>query len=313
MKGPMPQLPVTTPARVTVRLSGGLGNQMFQYAFGRAVAESASAPLFLDVSSGFAGDPYGRSVSLSRLPIVAGYRTPELNWFARMAAARRAPCRVVAGLQNLGAQRGGGERIYRERGLFEFDPAVFAPTAAVVYAGYWQHPRYFESVAASLRSELSASIPLNDYARGILERIRGTESVAVHVRNYERADRERFKKRRTDHLTLPPAYYQQALGIMDGKIAQPLCLVFSDDPAVDLSVFGTRSVLRVEARSIGDDVAEQWLMSQCRHQIVANSTFSWWAAWLNKHPGKCVVAPRHWFGDPLPAWNLLPKDWMVVA
>ena len=312
VKGPMPQIPVTTPARVTVRLSGGLGNQMFQYAFGRAVAESASAPLFLDASSGFAGDPYGRSVSLSRLPIVAGYRTPELNWLARIASARRAPCRVVASLQNLGARRG-GERIYRERGLFEFDPAVFAPASAVFYVGYWQNPRYFEAVAASLRTELSATPQLNDYARGILERIRGTEAVAIHVRNYEGADRLRFKKRRTDHLTLSPAYYRQALEIMDEKASQPVYLVFSDDPVVDLSFLGARPGLRVEGRLIGDDLVEQWLMSQCRYQIIANSTFSWWAAWLNNHPRKCVVAPRNWFGDPLPAWNLLPRDWMIVT
>lgn len=295
---------------VTIRLSGGLGNQMFQYAFGRAVAEALQIKLWLDVSSGFVGDPYQRSVALTRLPIVADYRVPQLNRWARGAVTRRWPYRLVAPLQNYGTPL--GERVYCERGLFEFDPAVFTPARATYFIGYWQNPRYFETYSALLRTELSAKVSLNDYSRSLLERMRGTESVAVHVRKYDRADQMLFKKQRTAHLTLPPAYYEQGVRIIAARIRKPTYFVFSDDPAADVSFLRGADHVRVDARQVGDDVSEQWLMSQCGHQLIANSTFSWWAAWLNENPGKCVIAPYRWFNDGLPAWNVLPSQWQSI-
>lgn len=295
---------------VTVRLSGGLGNQMFQYAFGRAMAETGAAELFLDITSGFVRDPYGRNVTLTRLPVVAQYRAPRLNWLARLAASNQVPHRLVAPLQNIGGSR--VERIYCEKRLFEYDPSVFEHSAPRFYVGYWQNPRYFERSASLLRRELTATTVLDEYGQALLDRIRGSESVAVHVRKYDRADYLRFKKQRTSHLTLPASYYQQAVGIVKGRIGRPTYLVFSDDPAADISFLGEGEHFRVDSGRIGDDLAEQWLMSQCKHQIIANSTFSWWAAWLNNNPRKFVVAPNRWFSDSLPGWKILPPDWLSI-
>lgn len=284
---------------------------MFQYAFGRAVAEAWQVGLHLDVRSGFFGDPYRRSVTLKRLPVVADDRGPELNRWARGAVRRRWPYRLVAPLQNFGTPR--GERVYCEKRLFEFDPAVFDLSRPTYFVGYWQNPRYFAACSASLRTELAAKVTLNAYARGLLERIRGSESVAVHVRNYDRADRLLFKKQRTTHLTLPSAYYEQGVEMISNRIQRPTYFIFSDDPDTKISALNGADHVRVDAHLIGDDVNEHWLMSQCRHQLIANSTFSWWAAWLNGYPDKQVIAPRRWFRDGLPAWKILPAEWQVIA
>lgn len=284
---------------------------MFQYAFGRAAAEAANATFFLDEMSGFIGDPYGRSVSLNRLPIISGHRSPCFNRLALAAANRQWPYRIVATLQNWGNPL--GERFYYERELFNYDPDVFMPSRSTYFIGYWQNPRYFESQAAALRTELAAKVVLNDYARAILKKVRGTESVSVHIRKYDRSDRILFNKERTNHLTLPSAYYEKARRVLEAQVSQPSYFIFSDDPCCDTPFLRDTTYLRVDSCLIGDDLVEHWLMTQCQHHLIANSTFSWWAAWLCGNPHKCVVAPHRWFIDDLPAWQILPPQWQAIS
>jgi hypothetical protein len=296
---------------VTVQLSGGLGNQMFQYAFGQAVAASWQARLLLDAQSGFVKDPYARSVAITRLPIVADRGVPCLNFLARTAVKNRWPSCFVSLFQNWGIP--GGDVVFREKQVFQYEPEVFTTSRPTYFIGYWQNPRYFDTVAHLVREQFAWKATLNDYCRNLLQSIRNTCSVAIHVRKYNTADQKIFNTQRTDHLTLPTVYYQQSIGIIAQNVRHPRYFVFCDDPDEDHLFLPRGEYTPINTRMIGDDLTEHWLMSQCKHQIIANSTFSWWAAWLNENPVKCVVAPRQWFKTALPSWNILPPEWNSIS
>jgi hypothetical protein len=303
---------------ITVSLVGGLGNQMFQYAAGKALAERHGVGLALDLS-GFRDYPL-RSFLLDRLSVPKvdlagvsedGARKPTNN-FVRARWKQRID--RVLGRVGLPKPAPSANR-YREP-HFHYDPAFEGLGPQTSLFGYFQSERYFCSIADTLRDWLLPSEPFGAAAADVLGQIEHSDlAVSVHVRrgDYLNPGTAEF------HGILGEPYYRQALERVGTTLGDSVeFFVFSDDPAAAEQVL--HFVPKSRLNYVRGDPARPWedmaLMARCRHHVTANSSFSWWGAWLNGSPEKIVVAPRAWFTpSELKKRNtadLYPPGWILV-
>jgi len=278
---------------VIMKIHSGLGNQMFQYATGRAVAERMGVELKLDISS-FQED-HGRRYELDRFAIGARVASREdirsLTGLlgprnGKTAETIRRLCRHMGFLSPVVT----GSYV-RERG-FHFDPAVLALEDPVYLTGKWQSERYFRDIASILREELQLKSQLPQ-DRDMAQQMESNESsVSVHVR---RGDYVAPSEGRRVHMVLPIEYYKKAIAYVYGRVEQPQFFLFSDDlPWVKENLHLDNATI-VQARGSDRGPRELVLMSRCRHHIIANSTFSWWGAWLTRDTRGVICAPDTWF------------------
>lgn len=304
---------------VTVRIIGGLGNQMFQYAAGLALAVRTGGRLALDLTafqdytlhqygldgwkiSGTASDVNAVILPL-HLATRYGLRLPVRLW-----KRQRGVFAVRWRSQHL-------PHYYREP-FFPFDADGWAGLDAPVYLdGYFQSPLYFEGIATTVRQEFQLAAPLSPGAEAFAAAIRALSCpVAVHVR---RGDYASNPHTAATHGLLGAEYYTEALDIMDRLTAGAAqYVVFSDDIDAALPLFAGRQVLAVRHSAPVLPHEDLVLMQSCRHHIIANSSFSWWGAWLNPHPDKQVIAPRLWFSRATlrktPVHDLFPSGWIQI-
>ena len=191
---------------------------------------------------------------------------------------------------------------------FEFDPAVLDSRAPCYLKGYWQSPRYFTAIEPQIRRELTVSAPLEGQNRAVADRIRASLAVSVHVRRGDYAANEQTNK---FHGTCSAEYYYAAEKLLQSRVGPLTLFVFSDEPQWAQENLRFASPTVVVGHNQPDRAHEDLrLMTMCRHHIIANSTFSWWGAWLCDEPDKVVVAPRNWFSEGGPRTDdLIPKDW----
>jgi hypothetical protein len=303
---------------ITVSLIGGLGNQMFQYAAGKALAERHGVGLSLDLS-GFRNYAL-RSFLLDRLCVPkadlasvseAGAEKPA-NHFVRSLWKQRID-RVLARARLPKLAPSADQ--YREP-HFHYDPAFEELGPQTSLFGYFQSERYFTLIAESLRDWLLPREPLGVAAAGVLGRIeRSRLSVSVHVRrgDYLNPGTAEF------HGMLGEPYYRQAIDRIEAAFDEGIdFFVFSDDPAAAEQVLNF--VPKSRLNHVRGDPERPWedmaLMARCRHHVIANSSFSWWGAWLNRATDKVVVAPRAWFAPAelkkLNTVDLYPPGWTLI-
>jgi len=277
---------------IVARLFGGLGNQLFQYAAGRALADHLGTDLALDPRY-LGGD---RACGMGHF-VQARYRTD-----APLPPAKS------GGLLRYGLWRlfGRSPRFHRERGL-GFDPDFLSLPDGTYLHGYWQSERYFAAIADRLRADLAFTTPLDPANADMAARIETAPcAVSVHVR-------------RGDYLAsgsyaaCPPEYYRQAIARLTDDVDGPLtCFIFSNDPAWardNLDLGAEQVVVDINDETRG--AFDMHLMSRCAHHVIANSTFSWWGAWLGTGPDKRVIAPANWFGTArLSNPDLIPEGWL---
>jgi hypothetical protein len=271
---------------ILMRLAGGLGNQMFQYAAGRALSLSTGLPLVLDRR--FYARPREHHYALDAFAL-ADTPVPEGDLPPDPKTQRLA--HLIWRLS------GRGPRRIREQGP-GYDPAIAKITTPVWLEGYFQSERYFADHADTIRAELTpAAAPDAENARWLADIAQDPCAVSLHVR---RGDYVRNPKFASVHGSCTAEYYARALEHVAARMdGEPVIYAFSDDPDW---VRGNLH-LPAEIRVVGhNDAARNTedlrLMSACRHHIVANSSFSWWGAWLNPRPDKIVAAPATWFADP---------------
>jgi len=294
---------------IIVRLIGGLGNQMFQYAAGRRLAKMHGVPLKLDTGwfDYIPPDDTARRYALGGFDIVEDFAdaaeiraltgesdSKVLNWLRDLL--------VAYGL--FACRRG----VVKEK-FFSFDDTVLTLQDNSYLIGYWQSDRYFSDVADVLRQEFSVKEPLVGRNFEIADHIRNSCSVSIHVR-------------RGDYITNPEIarfhgncgldYYQRCIDELTSIVPNPHYFVFSDDPVwirEHLNIkYPTTYVDHNDSSKAYEDLR---LMSFCRHNIIANSSFSWWGAWLNSNPSKLVFAPRRWFNRPdIETKDLFPSTWI---
>lgn len=278
---------------ILTRLHGRLGNQMFQYAAARGLAARLGVPVGLD-ARGAIRRGEGVLTRVFDLPLADPGTLPPAK---QDGVIRYALWRLF----------GRNPRFRRERGL-GYNPAIESWGDGSYLHGYWQSERYFAHIADQIRRDFTFPGFTNTQNAEMAARIGGTLAIALHVR-------------RGDYLTLgahvlcDQAYYDAALArVLDGLEGAPTVFVFSDDPdwAKQNLPLPVDKVV-VDFNGPESDFEDMRLMSLCRHNIIGNSSFSWWAAWLNAHPGKRVAGPAKWFGDPkLGNPDILPEDWVRI-
>jgi hypothetical protein len=190
-----------------------------------------------------------------------------------------------------------------------YDPKLISLKGNVFLKGYWQSYRYFQAYQNQIKKDFEFLNLPNKTNQALLKKIHTTESVAVHVR---RGDYANHSATNAYHGLTPKSYYQQAYKLIAKKITHPTFYFFSDDPE------WVRNHLQIKAKAyyIGHNQEcpheDLRLMSACKHQIIANSSFSWWGAWLNQNPRKIVINPKKWNNVIRSTADLIPKSWIKL-
>jgi hypothetical protein len=210
------------------------------------------------------------------------------------------------------ASRAGGWRLFTESRAGVFDDSVLSVPDGSYLLGYWQSERYFADIADTLRDEFRPRAPLSCWAAGVSAEIIRTGGVRLHDR---RGDFAAEHGRRV-HGAASLEYYRSATALLDEQLGNPLYFAFSDDPdwvAENLRLPRIRVVTRDDGGRHASAVEELALMASCRSHIIANSTFSWWGAWLADIPDGTVVAPVAWFSDRrLRSDDIVPARWIRI-
>jgi hypothetical protein len=298
------------PGRLIARVNGGLGNQLFQYASARGLAERWGVPLAIDHLSGFAYDFYKRRYMLDRYDVRCELIEPGSAYLSNW---RRLVRKVEV---RLNQARPLERRSYvLEQGM-AFEPRMLElrPSRPIYLEGYWQHEAYFENVSASLRRELVQLTPHDARNLELAERIRSVESpICLHVRRLHGVPAGQDAKPLTelsDWHHLEGSYHQRAIEAMARRVSNPHFFVFADYPDwAREHVRASHPLEFVTHNGPDQDYEDFWLMRQCRHFIIANSTFSWWAAWLAESRDKIVIAPKDAIGKMIQG---VPDTWLQV-
>ena len=299
-----------TSVRVATQMLGGLGNQLFQYAAGRALAHRLGAPLVLDctVISGAA-----RRFVLDRYPIDAEIvrdapGKPHRRYFRLPGALGR---RLTDAFHDRvpTTYRIGGHRfkVFGEKQWFTYDPFFERLRGSIYLTGYWQSYRYFEDAADLIRAEIRPAWPLSDANRAWLARIEAANAVCLHVRRGDYLDH-----RGESPLLCARSYYDAALAHVRRSLPDAQIFVFSDDIAWCRETFADAGFSFVDSNGADDAADDLRLMAACRHHVIANSSLSWWGAWLARHPGQVVIAPQPWLPDVSSDQDLLPAHWIKL-
>ena len=276
------------------RLHGGLGNQMFQYAAAAQLAARLGVEVALDPRRALAKGQ-GELTTVFDLPVVPPPSLPPdrdermLGYLLWRLFGRRPVLR-------------------REMGL-GYDPAFETWGDESYLHGYWQSQKYFADIEDRLREDFVMTPPMSAENAEMAQRIAAGPSVALHVR-------------RGDYVALgatavcDQAYYDAALkAVTDGLTEAPTVFVFSDDPGWardNLAVPFEKVVVDLNGREMAHE--DMRLMSLCQHNVIANSTFSWWSAWLNRNPQKRVAAPSRWFANTHQSNpDILPESWIRIG
>jgi len=296
---------------IIVRLAGGMANQMFPYAAARRLAHCRKTELKLDIR-GLVPErqinlQFPRRYALDLFNITGRIATAEE--IEPFAAARQR--RGLAALKDfLGLAPKPRRTWYRER-HFHFDPRVLALPDNVYLDGNWVCEKYFLDVADIIRSEYTLKHAPSGRNRELLGEVAAVESVSIHIR---RGDYAAVEKVRQVHGVCEIGYYTECIRRIAELVRDPHFFIFSDEPEWAKEHLRLRyPAVFVDHNSPEQGQEDFRLMSSCRHNIVANSGFSWWAAWLNAHPGKIVLAPRTWVRTTkYNTKDLVPASWIRV-
>lgn len=294
---------------LTVSLQGGLGNQLFQYAFGRAWSLRNDVPVIFD-EYGFQFDSvFKRTLSLENFSIPSGLKKSYSRQLFQLA-------RFLKHFGKVGIWLG---KCLRPQFLIEkshqFEPIMIEPFSSshAAYAfGYWQDEQYFNDYAKIIREDLRLTKPFSVVNELLKEEILSTpDSVALHIRRLHQvsASKEQIPHQNGEEegIILGSQYYLRAIAYIESVAPNANYFIFSDYPrwAQENLVFKNRAKFLEASR--GPDYEDLVLMSFCRHHIIANSSFSWWGAWLGSSDTQIVVAPTH--AKLLPN---IPSGWIRV-
>jgi len=293
-------------SKVIVRLMGGLGNQLFQYATGHAMARRLGVPLLLDRTfldsrpPGMDWTPRGFDLDVFRAPMTFA-DTAEVERLRRPIDRR-----LHRHLHHRFPWLYPDVQLERAPG---YDPAILRHKAPLYLEGFFQNERYFAEVADELRSELFVPREQPDARNAaLLSAVTSGITASVHVRRGDyvsNAASNRF------HGVCAPDYYARAAAELVERHGVERFFVFSDEP--DWTRANLALPRPAEHVSHNTGKAAHWdlfLMKHCRHHIIANSSFSWWGAWLDARPGRMVIAPAQWFaGNGTPASAIIPPSW----
>jgi hypothetical protein len=280
---------------------GGLGNQMFQYAAGKALALSNGSDCKVDIDF-FNNDSKG----------VYTQRKFELDVFEppiEIANKKEIDVLLQAEKGNLITKIFSKQHTtyYKEK-QHCFNDEILKLKDNTYIEGYWQSEKNFKNYSNEIRNCFIFKKDLIQGTENLLRAIQNTNSVSIHVR---RGDYVNLKSANAFHGTCTPEYYKAAIELLRQKQIDLQFFIFSDDIEWCKSNLNLdKNTQFVETESACKDL---FLMQNCKHHIIANSSFSWWGAWLNIHPHKLVIAPNKWFNDnSIDTKDIYPESWIVI-
>ena len=308
---------------IIVKLQGGLGNQMFQYAMGRALSLRTGEKVHYDrswyeqIPSGDTPRPF--ELDIFSLPLVFAKerqiplesRPVKDNWdVLRRKIIRRAPSlRALLGMP-------------RSRILVDDGKGICQDVFKILHGqnvylnGYWQSEKYFKDAASIIRKDFIVHEAPDNQNKVFLEQMAvdsaaGICSVSIHIR---RGDYSSNPQTNVFHGLLPLDYYRSAMSVIEGRFPKVSYYVFSDD------LSWCRENLKFKDQVAFVDInadktawMDMRLMSACQHHIIANSSFSWWGAWLSGNRNKIVIAPKKWVNMPeVDARDIIPSGWVTI-
>ncbi len=293
--------------KVIPRIFGGLGNQLFAYSAARRLALTNNAELVLDNVSGFKYDyQFQQSYQLDHFRIQARSALPSER-LEPCSRFRRYVLRTVNNL--LPFER----RNYIQQKGNEFDSRLLAIKCrgALYLEGYWQSERYFKDIEKTIRSDLQIVAPTDASNLEAERNIRGSNAVAIHVRFFDSPSG-------VSTNNTPKDYYSRAITLIINMVPNAHFFLFSDNPNAARKLVAlpeSRITLINNNNGLEKAYADMWLMSLCKHFIIANSTFSWWGAWLSEHEKKIIIAPGFTLKNNKNAWGfdgLIPDAWIKL-
>ncbi len=287
---------------VIVQLNGGMGNQLFQYAAGLSLSLYYDKPLKVDVSA-FDKKNIDTKRSLELLnfninPVLANFE--ELKVFLNQNLLQKLYSKMNQGYKNY---------VYKEP-HFHFDKNFFNTRQNVFLKGYWQSEKYFAPYKPAILKSFTVRDELINSVKPFIEELNSNETVALHVRR-----KDYLQPITMDfHGVLSADYYNAAIKRIKEQVINPVFVVFSDDINWVKQNFNFNATVHFVDESISSkSITDFYLISQCKHQVIANSSFSWWAAYLNPNPDKIVIAPQRWFNKaPYDTKDLIPEDWIRI-
>ena len=295
--------------KIISRIFGGIGNQLFCYATARRLSLVNGAELVIDNVSGFVRDfDYQRKYQLDHFNIFSR-KTTKWERKEPFSRFRFMMMRYYYKHKNI------ENRSFIQQENIDFDSRILTlkPKRTVYLEGYWQSEKYFKDIENTIREDLRIIPPGDVCNLGIARQINNSNSVAVHVRFFDKPNEVGINNASS-------IYYKSAVEKLDVLVPNAHFFLFSDEP------FAARSRIplpddriTIVTHNHGDEnaYADLWLMTQCKHFIIANSTFSWWGAWLASFQGKIIISPSKYTVSPkkITAWDfegLIPKEWITL-
>ncbi len=274
---------------------------MFQYAFGRALAEKYGVPLKLDVTM-FPSYKY-HSLTIDKLAITAPFATDaEVRRFAIHRRRPNWPLKLLNPLLY-------DPKKYVTEKTSYFDPKELEVNPPCLVDGYWLTEKYFLDIESSIRSEFTITGEFNDYTRQVEEKIKAAaHPVMLHVRRMDFAHDPTMKK---NHGTVSPEYYERAIEYVLERVPGATFFVFSDDPEWAKENILPNAPTEYIGQGAEWNYLDLYLMSQCKHFILANSTFGWWGAWLSKHYRNNITIMPKYMTVKMDTRDLACPGWIV--
>ncbi|MFC2128719.1 alpha-1,2-fucosyltransferase [Bacteroidota bacterium] len=297
---------------IIVKLKGGLGNQMFQYAFGRRIALENNVDFLIDISEFKNDNVYKREYSLSCFVLIENFATEKDLKKTKKIIGKNYVSKLIR-FANKFKPYYKSYLVY-DRSPQKYDSLLFKNKYKNVYFdGYWQNEKYFKDIEYIIRKDFTfRKNKKNRDNLKVSEMIKTTNSVALHIRNYGLTYDEKASKRDVEDVGIMKiSYYKDTLKYLENALNNFRLFIFSDDInwVRDNYNLNYNNIIYVD--NVGKDYEQMRLMSLCKHQIISNSTFSWWAAWLNNNPDKIVIAPKQWFRNRDTS-DLIPKRWIIL-
>lgn len=289
---------------IIVKIRGGLGNQLFQYATGLSLASKKNVPLKLDLFGieknpvrdfllNYFNIPYVKATQ-EEIEKVALSRAKTFDEKMEVVIRGRLPYYL--------------HRVVNEK-FNDFDQKLFFAPKDCYLSGYWQSEKYFVMIRDILLQQITLKNPISSNLEKTIQEIKTSNSISLHIR---RGDLITDPQTNKDFGVLPLEYYQKAMSLLNSQVSVPHYFIFSDD--LDWAKDNLKipvSATFVEHSSIDNE--EIICMKECHHHIIANSSFSWWGAWLGTSSDQINIAPKNWFANPkINPLRICPETWLRI-
>lgn len=300
---------------IIVKLTGGLGNQMFQYAAAKKIALLHKTILKSDILEYQSGNLRRYELGCFELDLQVAVseeielfigKDPKINF-------KKIKYKITRFFKEY-------KYIKQPQFYYQYHSGILASSPNTYLEGYWQSEKYFESIDQKIRHDFTFKSPLSGKNKILAEQIVNENSVSIHIRRGDYINNDTTNE---FHGLCSIEYYKNSIRYMQENTDQPGFYIFSDDSdwvKENLRIENSPVVFVADNKN-ENSFEDMRLMSLCKHNIIANSSFSWWAAWLNANPAKMVLAPEKWF-NPESRWyvqykintsDILPEKWIRIS